>query len=190
MHYHRIAAFLVGCWILGSLFMMFVATQNFRAVDRVLATPTAAASPLIQTLGNENSRVLLRQLVADENAFYFESWELAELILGALLAACLLFGTRQQVLAGLAVAMVALAAFQHFKVTPEMIAMARSLEPAASRADFARLHALYGILEAAKLGMAIGIAVVILPAWRAAAVKSAPHAPAILPQSTQPLPRA
>lgn len=166
MHYHRIAAFLAGCWILGSLFMMFVATQNFQAVDRVLAAPDESAAPLIQTLGTGNSRVLLRQLVADENAFYFESWELAEIVLGLLLAGFLLFGCRQQVLAGLAVAMVALAAFQHFRVTPEMIAMARSLEPASSGADFGRLHALYGILEIVKLGLAVGIAAAIIPRWR------------------------
>ncbi|HUA22148.1 MAG TPA: hypothetical protein VMB25_25565 [Bryobacteraceae bacterium] len=171
MHCHRIAAFLAGCWILGSLFMMFVATQNFQAVDRVLAAPDEAAAPLIQTLGNGNSRVLLRQLVADENAFYFESWELAELVLGTLLAGFLLLGARRQVLAGLAVAMVALAAFQHFRVTPEMIAMARSLEPASSRADFGRLHALYGILEIVKLGLAVGIAAAILPAWRGKSLK-------------------
>jgi len=190
MHPHRIAAFLAGCWILGSLFMMFVATQNFRAVDRVLLMPSATASPLIQTLGSENSRALLRQLVADENAFYFQSWELAELVLGVMLAGFLWSGSRQRALAGLAVAMVAVAALQHFTITPEMIAMARSLEPATSRADFGRLHALYGLLEGAKLGMAIGIATVILPVWRKGSLKSAPHAPAILPQSTPPLPPA
>ncbi len=180
MHPHRIAAFLAGCWILGSLFMMFVATQNFSAVDRVLASPDAAAAPLVQTLGNENSRVLLRQLVADENAFYFESWELAEIVLGMLLAGILLFGARQQVLAGLAVGMVALAVFQHFRVTPEMIAMARSLEPASSRADFGRLHALYGILEIVKLGLAVAIAAAILPAWRKRSSRSTAPDPARL----------
>jgi len=37
LHRYRIAAFLTGCLILGSLFMIFVATQNFGTVDRVLA---------------------------------------------------------------------------------------------------------------------------------------------------------
>jgi hypothetical protein len=164
MHHHRIAAFLAGCWILGSLFMMFVATQNFRAVDRVLAAPPTQASPMIQTLGSEKSRVLLRQLVGEENAFYFESWELAELALGTLLTGFLLFGAQRQVLAGLAAAMVGLAAFQHFEITPEMVSMARSLEPAPG---FARLHALYGILEIVKLALAVVIAGALLPAWRA-----------------------
>jgi len=190
MHVHRIAAFLAGCWILGSLFMMFVATQNFQAVDRVLAAPSATAAPLIQTLGGANSRLLLRQLVADENASYFQSWEMAELILGTALAGFLLLGAKRQILAGLALGMVALAAFQHAKVTPEMIAVAQSLEPASSRADFGRLHALYGVLEVVKLGLAVVIAAAILPTWRKAGPTSAPHAPEVFPQSTQPLPRA
>jgi hypothetical protein len=166
MHFHRIAAFLAGCWILGSLFMMFVATQNFRTVDRMLAAPPPQTAPVIQTLGSQDSRFLLRQLVGQENAFFFESWELAELILGTALAGFLLFGARNRLLAGLAAGLVALVAFQHFKVTPEMVSLAAATEPAGSRADFGQLHALYGILEVVKLILAVAIAAVLLPAWR------------------------
>ena len=166
MHYHRVAAFLAGCWILGSLFMMFVATENFRTVDRLLAAPPPQAAPVIQAIGSQDSRFLLRQLVGEENAFFFESWELAELILGVALAAFLLFGARNRLLAGLAAALIALVAFQHFKVTPEMVSLANDTGPAGSRADFGQLHALYGILEVVKLVVAIAIAAVLLPAWR------------------------
>ncbi len=64
MHWHRIAGFLAGCSILGSLFMIFVATQNFGTVDRVLAAPPQEAAQMLQTLGPENARLLLRYLVA------------------------------------------------------------------------------------------------------------------------------
>src|SRR5579862_4177640 len=60
MHWHRLAAFLFGCLILGSAFMIFVATQNFATVDRVLAAPPQQAEQMFQTLGPGNARVLLR----------------------------------------------------------------------------------------------------------------------------------
>ena len=34
-----IAALLLGAWLAGTLFMWSVATQNFRLVDRLLASP-------------------------------------------------------------------------------------------------------------------------------------------------------
>ena len=77
MHRYRMAAFLTGCLILGGLFMIFVATGNFGTVDRVLAAPPPEAAPMLQTLGPENARLLMRYLAGEENRLFFTSWELA-----------------------------------------------------------------------------------------------------------------
>jgi hypothetical protein len=156
MHRYRIAAFLTGCLILGSLFMIFVATQNFGTVDRVLATPPHEATQIFQTLGPENARLLLRYLAGEENRLFFTSWELAQIALGALLTAILLLAIGSRLLAGMAGAMLIIALFQHFRVTPEMIALGRLVDfgggaGSAAYTQFWRLHGLYGVLEVVKL---------------------------------------
>ena len=40
MHHQRIAAFVLGAWIMGSLFMIFVATQNFQMADALGSADT------------------------------------------------------------------------------------------------------------------------------------------------------
>ena len=163
MHYHRIAAFLSGCLILGSAFMIFVATQNFQTVDRVLAAPPAEAAQMFQTLGAEDSRLLLRYLAGEENRLFFTTWELGQIALGIVLTATLLFAIRSGLLAGLAGGMVIVALFQHFRVTPEMISLGRMIDfgagaGSAAYSQFWRLHGLYGVLEVAKLVLAIVVA--------------------------------
>jgi hypothetical protein len=163
MHHHRIAAFLSGCLILGSLFMIFVATQNFQTVDRVLASPPREAAQMFQTLGPDNSRLLLRYLAGEENRLFFVTWELAQIGLGIALTALLLFIIRSGLLAGLAGGMVIIALFQHFRVTPEMISLGRLVDfgagaGSAAYTQFWRLHGLYGVLEVVKLALIIVVA--------------------------------
>jgi hypothetical protein len=167
MHRHRIAAFLAGGLILGSLFMIFVATQNFAAVDRVLAAPPHEATQMFQTLGPENARLLLRYLAGEENRLFFTTWELVQIALGALLTAVLLLAIKNRLLAGLTGAMLILALFQHFRVTPEMIALGRLVDfgggaSSAAYSQFWRLHGLYGVLEVAKLILLIVVAGILL----------------------------
>jgi len=167
MHRHRVAAFLTGGLILGSLFMIFVATQNFGVVDRVLAAPPQEAAPIFQTLGPQNARLLLRYLAGEENRLFFLSWELAQIALGALLTAILLLSIKSRLMAGMVGAMLIVALFQHFRVTPEMIALGRMIDfgggagtPAYSQ--FWRLHGLYGVLEVVKLALLIVVAAILL----------------------------
>jgi hypothetical protein len=163
MQHHRIAAFLSGCLILGSLFMIFVATENFQTVDRVLASPPPEAAQMFQTLGPDHSRLLLRYLAGEENRLFFVAWELAGIALGIALTAILLFAIRSGLLAGLAGGMVIVAMFQHFRVTPEMISLGRLIDFGAGAGSpaynqFWRLHGLYGVLEVVKLVLLIVVA--------------------------------
>jgi hypothetical protein len=163
MHYYRIAAFFCGCLILGGLFMIFVATQNFQTVDRVLATPAPQAAQMFQTLGADNSRLLLRYLAGEENRLFFVAWELAQIGLGIALTAILLFAVRSRLLAGLAGGMAIVALFQRFGVTPEMISAGRSIEfgaggGSAAYNQFWLLHGVYGVLEVVKLVLLMVVA--------------------------------
>jgi len=163
MH-HRIAAFLLGAWILGSLFMMFVATQNFGTVDRVLASAPPA---MIQAMGSEHARQLLRYMAGQENQLFFVTWEFAQIALSATLAGLLFFGAGSRSLAPLAGSLFLLTAVQRFWVTREMISLAGQLDTSALASRFSGLHALYGGIEVLKLLVALAIAGLLLPAWRA-----------------------
>lgn len=164
LHRYRIAAFLAGCLILGSLFMIFVATGNFGTVDRILAAPPQQAAQMFQTLGPENARVLLRYAAGQQNQLFFTSWELAEIALGVLLTAILLLSIKSRLMAGMMGAMVIIALFQHFQVTPAMIHLGEQIEFGGSGSatnQFYRLHGLYGGLEVVKLVL-LGIVSVLL----------------------------
>jgi hypothetical protein len=168
----RISAFLAGCLILGSLFMIFVATQNFGTVDRVLAAPPPQAAQMFQTLGPENARLLLRYLAGEENRLFFTSWELAQIVLGALLTAAVLLAMKSRMMAGLSGAALIIGLFQHFRVTPEMISLGRLIDFGAGAGSsaynqFWRLHGLYGVLEVAKLVLWIVTAAILLFGRRA-----------------------
>ncbi len=168
---HRMAAFLLGCWILGSLFMMFVATENFGTADRMLNSPEN--QKIIQPLGRDPARVLLRDMAGQENQLFFVSWEIAQLILGVALAVFLV-AAGNRLLASLAGVLVILAAIQHFAVTPRMLSLVSQLQAPAAADDFGKLHALYGMIEVGKLIIAILLAVVLLPDWRARSQNAVP----------------
>ena len=162
MHYSRIAACILGAWLAGSLYMAFVATQNFRRAEEVLSAPPPEIGKVIQTAGPENSRLLLRHLVGEQNRFYFNSWELAQFALGLLLCGVLFIEPNNRKLVGFAAAMLALTAFAHFVMTPELIWLGRLIEfqPAASpqRDQFSKLHVMYGVMEAVKILLGVALA--------------------------------
>jgi len=172
MHWHRLAAFLFGCLILGSAFMIFVATQNFGTVDRVLAAPPQQAEQMFQTLGEGNARLLLRYLAGEENRLFFQSWEVAQIVFAVLLTGILLLPIKSRLLAGLSGAMLIVTLFQHFQVTPQMISLGRAVEfgagaGSAAYNQFWRLHGLYGILEVVKLALLVIAAAILLFAKKA-----------------------
>lgn len=151
MHHQRIAAFLLGAWILGSLFMIFVATQNFGMADQ---------------LGDANAHAALRNMAGRLNQLFFMNWERVELALGIALFAVALLGMRNRVLAVLAATPLVLVAIQHLFVTPEMITLSAQLDTSALQNQFAKLHATYGIMEVVKLVLTFALAVLLLPSWR------------------------
>ena len=161
MSLRRFACFLLGAWMAGSLFMAWVATENFRSVERLLHEPTAGAAAQIKQLGYEGVRQLLRYQVGEQNRFYFEHWEMMQLLLGVLLFGILLFGTKVgRYTLVLPLLMLMLVATTHWLITPQIITLGRSMEylpTAAVQADenrFRAAHSAYGVIEAGKLVLA------------------------------------
>jgi hypothetical protein len=163
MHTRRLAAFLLGAWLVGSLFMMFVATQNFRAVDRLLESPTTPLTKIeVQLGGKDELRQLLRHQVAEINRYFFECWEYFGIALAICLGIVLVFATNANVatmaLVGL---MLLVAVVQRVLLTPEIIFLGRHLDflpPDAvtpDRARFWNFHIAYSASELLKLFLGI-----------------------------------
>lgn len=164
MHTRRLAAFLLGGWFAGSLLMVFVATQNFRNVDRVLEAPPPAARTMIDSLGHDPARRLLRYLASESNRFYFRNWERAQIALGLGLGMSLLFATERRLIPILlAGSMLAIAAFQYVALTPEITYLGKLLDFPAEPVDsqwrrFWMMHNVYSVMEVTKMGMGMGLA--------------------------------
>jgi hypothetical protein len=157
MHFRRFACFLVGIWLTGGLFMAMVATQNFHAVDRLLAKPAVPAAVELNKLGPVAARALLRYHSAELNRLYFETWENAELAIGLVLMLVLLFGSDESKWTlSLPLAMLTIALVQRFVLTPEIVALGRIIDfvpvspPTEERNRFWVLHGVFTSLELLK----------------------------------------
>ncbi len=150
MHTRRIAAFLLGAWLLGTVLMAVVAFEIFGVIDQVVAAP--AAGSLIARIGADNARLFLRYYAASCNQLIFNYWESAQIVFGIALAATLLFARYVSRLAAAASAvMVVLVLFLHFVIEPELAFVDRNLasDPALQR-NAGMLGGVYSAIEIVK----------------------------------------
>ena len=170
MQFQRLASFLLGIWLGVSVFMDFVATQNFQNVARVMNTLDLRVLEGAKPIGGmESARLLLRHAAGEANRHLFEQWESAELGIGVLLFLTLLFSRKYQKFAmSVCAAMLTVVAVQRFKVTPAIAAWGRAIDFTNSSSEHFRFyHALYGYLEVGKVVLGIILAASLLIRWKA-----------------------
>ena len=168
MHSVRLTCFLLGIWLAGGVFMAWVATENFRQVDRLLEHPNLQARLNFRTHENPQNfgpgaaRMLLRYQASEQNRFYFEAWESVQVVLGSLLFFFLLFGTREDKYSmGTVLGMLAIVAAQRLVLTPEITSLGRALDfvpanaEALERGRFWLFHNLYSAAELIKWAAAL-----------------------------------
>lgn len=162
----RISTLLLGAWIGGCVFMDMVATQNFRSVDRLLASPPASVAQRVQAIGgHDEARAFLRYQASELNRQYFTGWENTQIALGVLLTLTLwMSGHRDRVTLWLPSLMLAITLLMHFVLTPQITRLGRAMDFAGtgqpgSSTQFWVFHGIYSALELIKLGwgMALGI---------------------------------
>jgi hypothetical protein len=149
--------------------MTWVARENLRSVDRLLAQPDPAATLRIKMLGRGEARLLLRYQASEQNRYYFELWEIVQIVLGGLFFFFLLFGTTEgKVPLALALVLVVLVATQRFLLTPDLTATGRLLDfgnPAGmlgERARFRVTHAAYDAIELGKWALQLVLAAFLI----------------------------
>ena len=159
MNIRSVTCWLLGAWIAGSLFMIMVATQNFRSVDRLLASPAGAAAK-VEQMGRDEARTFLRYHVSEQNRWYFETWEKIQLGLGAVAVACAWSALQgRRVFRAMIVVMFALLLAERFYVTPEIVRLGRLIDfipqyvSAPERDMFWRFHNMYSGIELTKLAL-------------------------------------
>jgi len=169
----RWALVVMGMWIMGSICMSVVATENFYTIDRLLDSSTNVEfHSAVQKLGHAPARDLLRYLSSELNRLYFQTWNVAQLVLGALALWLVARSAapsapqgahRRRALRGVA-AMLAVVVLMLVYLTPQIVSLGRSLDfvprdPAPpGMQKFWILHAAYTSLEMMKLLTGIVVA--------------------------------
>jgi hypothetical protein len=179
------ALVVMGAWLMGSVCTSVVATQNFYTIDRLLAaSPNTHFTSAVAQLGQPQARDLLRYLSSELNRLYFQMWNAAQLVFGAIvlwLAARpasedpVNTGRAARAVAAMLVIVVAMALW----LTPAIVSLGRSLDfvprdpapPGMQR--FWVLHAAYTSLEMFKLAIG-GVAAwwIVKSSSRSALVRS------------------
>lgn len=164
MHTRRLAAFLIGAWLVGCLIMAYVSSQSYSNVERILGSPPGPVAKDLEDLGSDITRSLLRYEASELNRFLAQIWGVIQIGLGlALFASGLLTSHRSKFLLGAAAAMTLLVTYQILMIQPSLNALGRSfdfLPPGAGtreRESFQSQNVLWSVMEVLKvlLGLAL-----------------------------------
>ena len=149
---------------MGTVWVSVVATQNFFTIDRLLAGPSHEHfAAFVEAAGRETARPVLRYLSSELNRLFFQLWNVAQIGIGGAVL-WLVWSLRSPAAARLRwtlVAMLAVVIILTIGVTPQILAIGRSLDfvprdpPPPAVATFGVLHAAYTLLELAKCGAGI-----------------------------------
>jgi hypothetical protein len=156
------AIFCMGLWLMGTVSMAIVATQNFYTIDRLLENqPNPAFTAAVEKLGSPTARDLLRYLSSELNRLYFQYWNLAQLAIGILALWLVVKIPRASKPKWAIVAMLAIVLFLTILITPKILSVGRSLDfvprdiPPPALRTFGLLHATYTLLDGIELILGI-----------------------------------
>ena len=166
-----VIAFLLGAWLLGTVLLGGVASENFFMIDRLMDSPSRS-HPSFQKdaaqLPPGEARVMLRYVSSELNRFYFNVWGWFELGLASLAVLLAVRGSMQtKFTIGLGV-ILGLVAVMTIYITPRITEVGRGLDfvprnPAPpSLAEFGMLHAAYSLMDLAKLGIGIWLGALLM----------------------------
>lgn len=160
------AMFWMGAWLLGTVAMWLIATQNFYTVDRLFEfSSNMRFHTLTERLGRAETRELLRYLSSELNRLYFQLWNIFQLGIGilALWFVVKLPGS-QRTRWGI-VAMLGVVLLMMVWVTPQILFVGRGLDfvprdpsPPGLR-TFGLLHTAYTVLDLFKFIMGVIVTV-------------------------------
>ena len=129
MHTRRLAAIIMGAWLAGMVLMLVLPARNLASVDELLRTPSLKAQGILEKAEEANARPLLTHYAAELNRWLVRNWEWVQLGLGVALSLCLLLGVEgKRFTVVLCLLMLAIVAFLHWFLTPEMEELAEAVD--------------------------------------------------------------
>lgn len=159
----RLACFLLGLWVGAGLWTAWTAIESVHSVDRLLARSDPVARLEIKELGPARARLLLEYEAAEMTRSHVETWEMVQILLGGFFFFFLLFGTNANKFALLlALLMLVAVLCERLLLTPELVALGRSIDfapAAADRGRFSALRVVYLAIELFKWALGIVLAV-------------------------------
>lgn len=166
VHTRRVATFLLGAWLGGSLMMILIQTANVHFTTSLLATPSDQATAFMKhSPAQPDMALAMKYQASEQNRRYQDIWEDVQFGLAIILAATLFLGTQRRifpmVICGL---MLVMLIFEHVGVTPELAFRGRETDfpPGNAAVDpLVRMYALgqvYAWVEGFKLILGILLA--------------------------------
>jgi hypothetical protein len=129
MHTRRLASYILGAWLLGSLFFTFVTTQTMVTVDRIMESPPGPVAKDIEDLGSDLTRILLQYQATEFNRFLTNTWEVLQIGLAlAFISATILTAHRSKFLIIVSTLMLGIVITQTTYLSPSMAALGRSFD--------------------------------------------------------------
>jgi hypothetical protein len=158
MHTRRMASFLLGAWLLGSVLVSAIAITNAQGVDRLMAAPFPAAAKTIAAAGDAGARQILQYQVYEQNHLVRNYWSMAEIGIGLALTVLLACTSSvSRIIVGVVGAMLLTVLFVHFFVLPELHYLSRASLLAVGPTPHG-MRALYAGLESFKLLLGSAVA--------------------------------
>jgi len=161
---HLLAITILSVWQAATLFMWFAATQSFATVERVLKSPKAQFSEATKSLGEGQTRDVLRYLASEINRTFFWGHGGVQILLGLILFLLLWQqAPRDAIAVGVVCGMLAVALVLTLVVTPWMISLGRSMDfvprtpPPPIMPRFWALHGAYTGLDGVKFLAGLGL---------------------------------
>ncbi len=163
MHLRRLASFLLGVWLAGTIVVAVIAIENTSSADRILRAPAPEVRKLVLATSSERVHLLLRHQGWEQNRLFLSAWGFAQLAIGAALAGLFLLSKRvNRIAVWVCGAMVVLGGFGQFVILPELTYIGRALDFvqgwSGDRARYYVLQLVFGGIEALKFALASGLA--------------------------------
>jgi len=161
----------LGLWLGGSLVVGAVTSYNFAGfADLFERNPALAAQAGFDPADTEAKKTSLLWVHASElNRVFFDYWNRAQLVLGALALVLALLSHSGRLVPALLFLALLLVALVHFGIEPQVVALGRELDfaprtpPPPQVEPFQRLHGLYFGAELLRLALvALAAALLVL----------------------------
>ncbi|MDQ6758980.1 MAG: hypothetical protein M3Z32_03810 [Acidobacteriota bacterium] len=168
MHLRRLACFLLGGWLMGSVLMLFVTSWNYDAADVVARSHSSDLAKVVGPLSGEQARMLFFHMANEATRSYGVAWEIMQMVIGLATAAALFLERRTRLYTIGVGLMLLLVLFECSVILPQLDYVGRSVDfvpwnaTSSMRDQYWSLRAVFLGMDTLKLLLGVGITAALL----------------------------